>query len=166
MGGGATMAGAGAGAGVDVGRLAVSYFDGGFNCAEATLKAVCEVLGLDHERVPAMATAFGGGIGRRGYTCGAVSGAAVAVGLMMGRMRAQDPKDPSYNTVGRFVDDFVKEFGTFMCRDISGVDFLTEEGQRKYREYAHSERCCPAVQFAARRICDLLKAGVADTGGR
>ncbi|MGE5592312.1 MAG: C-GCAxxG-C-C family protein [Betaproteobacteria bacterium] len=147
-----------AGADVDVGRLAVSYFDGGFNCAEATLKAVCEALGLDHERVPAMATAFGGGIGRRGYTCGAVSGAALAVGLMMGRASARESKDPSYDTVGRFVDDFVEKFGTVMCKDISGVDFLTEEGQRKYKEYAHSEKCCPAVRFAAGRICELLAA--------
>lgn len=143
---------------VDAGGLAVSYFDGGFNCAEATLKAVCEALGLEHDRVPAAATAFGGGIARRGYTCGAVSGAAVAVGLMTGRMSARDARDPSYSTMGRFVDEFVEKFGTVMCKDISGVDFLTEEGQRKYKEYAHSEKCCPAVRFAASRICELLAA--------
>ncbi|NLG79566.1 MAG: C_GCAxxG_C_C family protein [Firmicutes bacterium] len=143
---------------VDAGELAVSYFDGGFNCAEATLKAVCEVLGIEHDRLPAVATAFGGGISRRGYTCGAVSGAAVAVGLLLGRMSASEARDPSYNTMGRFVDEFVGRFGTVMCKDISGVDFLTEEGQRKYKEYAHSERCCPAVRFAARRMCELLAA--------
>ncbi|MCR4402418.1 MAG: C-GCAxxG-C-C family protein [Firmicutes bacterium] len=143
---------------VDVGRLAVSYFDGGFNCAEATLKAVCDALGLEHDRVPAAATAFGGGLARRGYTCGAVSGAALAVGLAMGRMSTAEARDPSYSTMGRFVDEFVEKFGTVMCKDISGVDFRTEEGQRRYKEYAHTERCCPAVRFAAEKICELLAA--------
>lgn len=143
----------------DAGEIAVSYFDGGFNCAEATLKAVCEVLGIEHERIPAMATAFGGGIARRGYTCGAVSGAALAVGLMLGRMNPSEDRGPSYGTMGRFIDEFVERFGTVMCKDISGVDFLTEEGQKKYKEYAHSEKCCPAVRFAARRMCELLGQG-------
>lgn len=140
----------------DAGDLAVSYFDRGFNCAEATLKAVCEVLGIEQGRVPALATAFGGGIARRGYTCGAVSGAAVAVGLVLGRMNSSEDRGPSYGTMGRFTDEFIDKFGTVMCRDISGVDFLTDEGQRRYKEYAHAEKCCPVVRFAARRICQLL----------
>ncbi|MDI7246466.1 MAG: C-GCAxxG-C-C family protein [Bacillota bacterium] len=140
----------------DADELAVSYFDGGFNCAEATLKAVCQILGMEHDRVPAMATAFGGGIARRGYTCGAVSAAALAVGLALGRTDASDPRSPSYDTMGRFLDEFVQRFGTVMCKEISGVDFLTEEGQREYKEHAHTEKCCPVVRFAARRTCELL----------
>ncbi len=140
----------------DAGGLAESYFNGGFSCAEATLKAVCESLGLEHARTPAMATAFGGGIGRRGYTCGAVSGAVVAAGLQLGRMGPKEDRSPSYTVAGRFVDEFVAKFGSVMCRDISGVDLMTEEGQRQYKEHAHAERCCPVVRFAAATMCKLL----------
>ncbi len=140
----------------DAGDIAVSHFDAGFNCAEATLRAVCQVLGMEHDRVPAVASAFGGGIARRGYTCGAVSGAALAVGLALGRMDASESRNPSYEAMGRFLDEFGQRFGSVMCKDISGVDFLTKEGQREYKERVHAEKCCPVVRFAARRICEIL----------
>jgi len=40
-----------------------------------------------------IATPFGGGIGRRGSVCGAVSGTIMAIGLKYGRMESDEDKE-------------------------------------------------------------------------
>jgi C_GCAxxG_C_C family probable redox protein len=50
-----------------------------YNCAQAVLGAFCEESGLDINIAFKLANGFGGGI-RCGETCGAVSGAVMAIG--------------------------------------------------------------------------------------
>ena len=50
------------------------------NCAESTLKSVCEYIGADDKLLPRIATAFGGGMGGSQSVCGAVTGALMALG--------------------------------------------------------------------------------------
>ena len=59
----------------------------GANCAQAVLCAFAGELGLDAETAMRAATGFGGGMGRLAGTCGAVTGAIMAIGLARG-MRA------------------------------------------------------------------------------
>jgi len=64
-------------------------FSKGFNCAECVMEAVFEHAdtGLPKESLK-MATGFGGGVGLYGDTCGAVTGAVMAVGAVHGRSKS------------------------------------------------------------------------------
>ncbi|MFO8060833.1 MAG: C-GCAxxG-C-C family protein [Bacillota bacterium] len=87
----------------------------GYNCAEAVLAALTG--SRDHV---SCASGFGGGIGGSGQTCGAVTGALMGMGLVLG---ARDPETPaSYecfrSQVSRFLDSFEAEFGSTLCREL------------------------------------------------
>ena len=55
---------------------AVACFQEGFNCSQAVFLTYCEEFGLlDRKTALKIACGLGGGMGRLGGTCGAVSGA-------------------------------------------------------------------------------------------
>lgn len=139
-----------------VGEKAVQYFDSGYNCAESVYLAVAETLGEGTELVN-LATGFGGGVGRNGSLCGAISGAVLAAGLKLGRHEASESRDPSYRIIGEFWREFSREFPGTLCRELTGVDLKTEAGSKEYRERIHAERCCALVRFAAEKMASLLQ---------
>jgi len=148
---------------------AVMLFGSGFNCAEAVLTVLCErmeKLGRSCGRaVPSVATGFGGGIGRSGGTCGALSGVAMAVGLMVWRRRADDlgRKYRVYDLVSRMIGEFEKEFGSSSCRDLIGIDLRVEEERFRFRSQKVQDKVCSkfvkwCVNHGA-RLMDQLREG-------
>jgi len=89
-------------------ELATATLGEGFNCSQAVLSAWAPDLGLDHETALRVAGAFGGGIARMGQTCGAVSGALMALGLKYSQIRANDKqaKEEMYALAGEFMKRF------------------------------------------------------------
>lgn len=148
------------GTGCDAGKVAVSYYTAGFNCAESVTKALCEVLGLNRENLVKVATPFGGGIANRGHLCGAVTGALITLGLCKGRTSSKEDRRPCNELAGRFIDEFANEFHSVLCRDIIGVSLLCEEGRKEHKERLRNEKCCPVVKFAAERMYDLIKSSL------
>ncbi|HBT96982.1 MAG TPA: hypothetical protein DEB25_04770, partial [Desulfobulbaceae bacterium] len=69
-------------------------FSKGFNCAECVLEAALAIIdtGLPAESLK-MATCFGGGISLYGDTCGAITGAVLAVGAVHGRGQLPQNED-------------------------------------------------------------------------
>ena len=55
------------------GELAKNYYKQGLNCAQAVALAFEKELGLDSEVIKKFICGFGGGFGRQGLVCGAVS---------------------------------------------------------------------------------------------
>ena len=49
------------------------------NCAQSVLTAFSDELGLDRNTALRLARGFGGGMGRTGKTCGAVTGAYMVI---------------------------------------------------------------------------------------
>lgn len=106
--------------------LATDHFvDGGFNCAESVLRGVCEALDLQAgEALLMAATPFGGGIGRAGAVCGALSGGAMALGLVFGRTTADpEQKTIAYEHAQRLWQRFVERAGNESCRAINTLSF-------------------------------------------
>ncbi len=69
-------------------------FSKGFNCAECVFEAVLEHLETNlPKEVLKVATGFGGGVGLFGDTCGAISGAVLAVSAVHGRLAQACKKD-------------------------------------------------------------------------
>ncbi len=98
---------------------AVRFGGQGFNCAESVLYGVGVALGLPCEAVAKIATPFGGGIGRAGSLCGALSGAVMALGLVTGRTTPDtQQRDTSYAHARRLWQRFTERAGAEDCRDL------------------------------------------------
>ena len=133
----------------DFGEMAVKFFDEGYNCAEASFKALCAALGIESEIIPQVITGFGGGIGRSNSVCGAVSGAVAAIGLKVNRQGPKDAqgKEQAYVLVNKFMKEIEKELGAIDCTSINGFNLGTDEGYAQFREHnRHGTHCAPAVK--------------------
>ena len=65
-------------------EIAVSTFAANYSCAQSVLSAFANQFGLPVQTALKLASPFGGGIARRGETCGAVTGALLVLGLARG----------------------------------------------------------------------------------
>lgn len=112
-------------------ELGRAYFRQGLNCAECVLRSFMDIYECDvPDAVICMATGFGGGMGHTKNTCGAITGAVLALGLVKGR---RDPFGPTeemgqrvkqlqgeiYPVFGQMVQEIKEHFGTLICSEMS-----------------------------------------------
>ena len=96
---------------------AVRRFAEGFNCSQAIVSAYAEQFGLDEETALKIAAGFGGGMGRLGRTCGAVTGAFMVLGLRYGRSSPdQAAKERVYAHIQEFADRFNARNASLTCK--------------------------------------------------
>ena len=88
-------------------ELAEQYHTQGNNCVESVIKACNDSMNL---RLPdesiRMASVMGGGIGRSGCVCGALSGACLVIGSLVGRLDPAEkplPEMYQYTHAGYFL---------------------------------------------------------------
>jgi C_GCAxxG_C_C family probable redox protein len=123
------------------------------------LSSFGEELGLDRERALKVAGAFGGGMARMGETCGAVTGAFMAIGLKYGKAKAKDDaaRDKTYDLVKEFVARFKDRHGSIVCRDLLGCDLSNPEGLKTASKKGLFDTLCPQfVQDAAEILEEIL----------
>ena len=136
---------------------AVTRFRSGYNCAESILITTQEVLGIKSKLIPKIATGFGGGIGRQGSICGAVSGTIMAIGLKYGRTEPQGEKERAYVLAREFCKRFERKFGSLLCYNLTECDLTTEDGQKKFENFnVKEERCVKFVREAMNILIDLM----------
>ncbi|MBN1504493.1 MAG: C_GCAxxG_C_C family protein [Candidatus Eisenbacteria bacterium] len=146
-------------------RTAVELFDSGFNCAESVLLSARQALGLRSSAFPRIATGFGGGVGRKGSLCGALTGAVMGIGLAHGRLRPGQNKERAYALARKTLDRFKARFGSPYCRDLINVNLNTKAGQDKYhRLNMHSERCAKYVAACAGMLEEAQAPGSRTSG--
>ncbi len=139
--------------------LAVACFKEDFNCSQAVFSTYAPILGLDRETALRVAAAFGGGMGRTGETCGAVSGALMVIGLRYGQSTAEDKdaKEKTYNLAGEFLKRFAaRNNGCVKCRELLGCDIGTPEDRQAAREQGLFESLCPKFVRDATEIVEQL----------
>ena len=137
---------------------ALSCFEEGFSCSQAMLSTYGPELGLDRETALMVATAFGGGMGRMGATCGAVTGAFMVIGLKYGRTRVEDEetKEKAYSLVREFADRFESRNGSIVCRELLGYDIGTPEERELAREQGLFASLCPRFVRDAAEIIERI----------
>lgn len=113
-----------------------------------------EQFGLGRDQALKIARAFGAGIGT-GELCGAVSGAYMILGFLVG----DDPDErrarfKTYDLVGEFTRRFVARRGSIVCKPLlGGVDLGTDEGRKEAMDKNLFRTICPGyVQDA----CEIL----------
>ena len=133
--------------------MARSRFSEGFSCSQSVLAEFAPELGLDADAALRVSAAFGGGMGRTGGTCGAVTGALMALGLKYGATVA-DPvaKERTYALTREFIARFEARHGATACADLLGVNIGTPEGQAAAREANLFKTTCPGLVASAAAI--------------
>jgi C_GCAxxG_C_C family probable redox protein len=105
---------------------------------------------------PAMA--LNGGVAWSGGACGAVTGAALAVGELA-TSRTQDhaaAKAIARAVVAGLIDGFEAEFGAIDCRALLGRDIRTPEAHAAFIESGiWRTACLRQIEFAVDRLADL-----------
>jgi C_GCAxxG_C_C family probable redox protein len=134
----------------------------GFFCAESVLLAVTRDQGIESDLLPAVASAFCSGQARTCGQCGALNGALMALGAVLGRRTHQDSTDRVYAAAKRLVREFEGEFGSRSCQDLlDGCDLGTPQGQAMFRERGFQGRCreftVRAAEMAGRILAELRR---------
>ena len=103
---------------------AKALFEEGYNCAQAVFCAFNDLMNLDFETALKISSSFGGGLGRLREVCGAVSGAAMVLGYLYGYDSPKDntTKMEHYALIQQFANDFAKENGSYICKELLGLD--------------------------------------------
>ncbi len=116
---------------------AIKYFRDKFNCSQAVLTAFGEEFGISENDCLKIGCAFGGGMGRQQYTCGAVTGAMMALGLKYGKAM-NDPEEKKQMTYSKTRDlfiEFKKMHGSHICIELlEGLDLNDTEDLKKISE--------------------------------
>ena len=101
---------------------ATAYHDRGFNCAQAVVCTLAPALGFDPDTAFKLTEAFGAGMGGMNETCGAISGAVAALGLINSEgMDNPKTKAKSYKLSREAAQRFRDKNGTTTCRVLKGV---------------------------------------------
>lgn len=98
---------------------AIKLHQQGFNCAQAVFSVFCDAYGISRETAAQLACGLGGGV-RSGEICGAVTGAALVIGLKYGSKNPEDveQKQACNKKTAEMVKKFREEYGTVICREL------------------------------------------------
>jgi len=95
----------------------------GYNCSQSVFAAFTDLYGLDNDTALRLSTSFGSGLGGTRNICGAVSGMAMVAGLESGTAKPNDKegKKRNYDIVKSLLDEFEKEYGSIICKELLGL---------------------------------------------
>ena len=129
----------------------MAKFAAGGQGAQCTLAPWADGLGYDEEELLRMSAAFAGGM-FRGDTCGAVTGALMALGLAYG-----DDAALTARKTAEFQIAFTERFGSTICRELLGYDFSVPGELEKARESGKMlEDCSLFVRGASELLLELM----------
>jgi C_GCAxxG_C_C family probable redox protein len=128
---------------------AKKQFEKGFSCAPAVLSTYSEQFGLEEALALKVACGFGGGIGRTGRTCGAVTGAIMVIGLKHGQADVADEesRQKTHKLVKQFIDKFTALHGSIECRELIGYDLSDSAESKLAGKNKVFENKCPSFVY-------------------
>lgn len=120
-----------------------------------------EAYGLENEDFLWAGTAFHGGIaGQQQAPCGAVSAAAIALGLRHrcspgDKEKAGRARKAASDDAAELVKSFAEKFGDITCLGLLGVDLSDEAAAKKAIEAGLFKKCDDYVQFVIEKLYEL-----------
>ena len=140
-------------------ELAAENMKKGYNCAQSIVKAFAGEVGIENEEdLIKIAASLGGGMGRNGHVCGAVSGAALILGKKYGNSQPADvqAREKAYNTTNLLLEAFEKEHQSVMCKDLISINMKNPEELKKAREAGVFQNQCPLFVRSSGRLLEKL----------
>lgn len=120
-----------------------------------------EYLGYEDELTFKAATGFGGGVGRMGDICGALTGGVMAIGLQHGRTSREDqmggPK--TYALAEKLYKLFEKEMGSPSCYDIIRTNLRDDEERKQWAMQGGPQRCRELIKQTAHLVRQVIEEG-------
>ena len=148
-------------------------------CSQSVLLSIQEEFGMKNLTVFKSATVFGGGVARSGETCGALIGALMALGLVIGREQMEETEayrksmGPARELQRKFKEELKNQLGlkedlkTTLCKEIQekiygrSFDMNDEKDYQAFLDAGgHGDLGCPrvcaiAAQVAAEKIFEV-----------
>jgi len=123
-------------------------FKGGCNCAQAVFAAFADEFGLDEKLAKRISCGLGGGVGRMREVCGAVSAAAMIIGMRLG---PNPDKTKAYPEIQEFCRKFKEQTGSIVCHELLDGTGATTGGAPEARTPAYYQKrpCVELVKLAA-----------------
>jgi len=143
----------------DLGEKASSLFLKGYNCSQAVLLTMFDHWGGNNELVPKIATGFGGGIGRCGSVCGALTGGVMAISTRYGTNEPSVEKRlQSYELSRKFYEQFKKRNKGVLCKELIGYNLSNHnEHEKATKENIFQKKCAGYVKTAVMILLELTE---------
>ena len=123
-------------------------------------------MGVGSKEIFKAGSGLAGGVARRGETCGALTGAVMALSSVVGRERLEDIEQyrKAIELAGRVYDLFNEKVGHTLCWEIHKIRYgkiyrlyIPEERDAFHEMGGHDRKGCPEVcGVAARIVADLI----------
>ena len=110
------------------------------SCSQATLMGICDAAGLPTDELSLLAKGFSGGIGGTFSegTCGAVTGAVIALGFL------GEDEGKIIKASKKLFNEFKEEYGSVTC------GYISKDGDDK-------SPCVEVCLFAGEKVVEYLK---------
>ncbi len=129
---------------------AIQLFENGYRCSQAVFAAFSEYFDLPKEKALKIGACFGSGM-RKAEVCGACTGALMVLGLKYGESKSESDK-----ACEKFLDEFERENGSIICRDLLGCDISTEEGVKQAIDNNLFKEFCPKMVESSAKIANEM----------
>jgi C_GCAxxG_C_C family probable redox protein len=127
-------------------------------CAETAYITLKEAFGLDDPGDASAAMALNGGVAYSGGVCGAISGAALAVGMLAGRRIGDhhEAKRVARGLVAQAMEAFAREHGSVDCRELIGIDLRAPGAHERFiASGAWRDRCMRQIETTVALLAPL-----------
>jgi C_GCAxxG_C_C family probable redox protein len=150
-------------------KLGFAYERDYRGCAQCTIAAVQDVLGVKNDAVfkAASGLAAGGGLLCVGF-CGGYTGGVMMMSSLFGRRRDKfdddrDERYASFHMANALHDRFKEKYGSVICREIHDAlfgrrfDLWTPDGRQAFEDAgAHEDKCTGVVSDASAWVCAII----------
>lgn len=135
----------------------LKLFEYKFHCSQAVFAAFSEELNLNKEQALKIGACFGSGMSK-GEVCGACTGALMVLGLKYGHCTVGDTESKlkTDEITDKFLDEFKKENGSYLYKELLNCDISTKEGRDYAIEHNLFTNLCPKMVESASKITKKL----------
>ena len=134
-----------------------------YGCAETTFMSLKFAYDLPEPDASASAMVLNGGIAYSGSMCGAISGAAMALG-MLAEKRISDhnqAKRTARRIIMRYMDAFEEKYDSVNCRDLIKLDISQEEQHHEFIDSGIWRTVCmDQIEYAIKQLAVLYDEAV------
>lgn len=139
-------------------KLIQDKFIKGYDCSQVVLAHYAEKLGISEDTANKVAACFGGGM-MQADTCGAFTGALMAIGLKYGHFDEETllaQKDVMMAKTAEFKQLFFEKFESSNCKELLGYDVSIPEQLEEALTSGRMLGYCPTVVAAVIECLDKV----------
>ncbi len=128
-----------------------------YNCAQTVLTLITKHMQLFSSSLPYLAAGLGGGVGGQGEVCGAITGATLAIGLLLSQRikDVSEHKDLTKTFTREFLKRMKRTFNTIKCNKLLNFD-IRDEALHKKNIHVFTEICPKVISKAVVIVLELF----------